>query len=83
MNGLFQDVRHALRQLCKSPGYIVVVILTLGLGIGANTALFSVVDAVLLQPLPYKDPQQLVAIHDELPGVNLHNAGMSVEEAVT
>jgi|SRR5579864_578302 len=81
MNGLRHDLRFALRQMLKSPGFAVVVILTLGLGIGANTALFSVVDAVLLRPLPYKNPQELVAIHDELPGVNLHDAGMSVQEA--
>ena len=81
MDGLLQDVRFTLRQLGKSPGFALVVILTLGLGIGANTALFSVVDAVLLRPLPYKNSERLVAIHDELPGVNLHDAGMSVQEA--
>jgi predicted permease len=81
VNGLFEDVRYALRQLCRSPGSSAVVILTLTLGIGASTAVFSVVDAVVLRPLPYPNPQQLVAIHDELPGVNLYDAGMSVQEA--
>jgi predicted permease len=80
MNNLLQDVRYALRQLGKIPVFAAVVILPLALGIGANTALFSVVDAVLLRALPYKDSRQLVAVHDELPGVNLHDAGMSVQE---
>jgi hypothetical protein len=57
------------------------VLLTVALGIGANTALFSVVDAVLVRPLPYRKADQLVAIHDQLPGVNLDDAGMSVQEA--
>ncbi len=62
METLFHDLRHAFRALRNNPGFAAVAILTLGLGIGANTALFSVVENVLLRPLPYRDPAALVQI---------------------
>ena len=63
-----RELRHALKQLGKNPGYSLVVILTLALSIGANTAIFSVVDALLLRPLPYPEPQRLGALMQRMSG---------------
>ena len=80
LENLAQDVRYGLRVVRKSPGFSAVAILTIALGIGATTAIFSIVDATLVHPLPYPEPEQLVNIEDDLPGIGARDVGMSVPE---
>ena len=77
---LVQDLRYAARQLVASPGFASIAILTIALGIGATTAIYSVLDATLLHPLPYPNPSELVRVQDDLPGVGAQGVGISVPE---
>src|SRR6202034_416638 len=80
MGILLQDVRYALRTLIKKPTFTIVAVMTLALGVGANTAIFSIVNAVLLRSLPYRDPDRLVRIFFNQPGVGLRDVRFSKPE---
>ncbi len=75
-----RDSRFAIRMLLKQPAFTAIAVATLALGIGANTAIFSVVNAVLLRPLPFPHSEQLVLVSDDLTGRQINNVGLSVPE---
>ncbi|MGA9769120.1 MAG: ABC transporter permease [Blastocatellia bacterium] len=82
METLFQDLRYGVRMLFNKPGFAAVAVITLALGIGANTAIFSVVNAVLLRPLPFREPGKLVRIYTEFPSMDLRKFWMSAPEFI-
>jgi putative ABC transport system permease protein len=77
---LLLDIRYAFRMLLRSPGFSLIVIATMALGVGATTAIYSVIDATLLHPLPYRNPSEIVHIEANLPGVGAHDIGLSIPE---
>ena len=79
---ILRDIRYGARSLWHHPGYSLLVVVTLALGIGANTAIFSVVNGVLLQPLPYKDGQDLVLARQQALGAGAENIPFSVKEII-
>src|SRR5258707_13830814 len=77
---LLFDLRYAVRMLLRSPGFSLIAIATMALGVGATAAIYSVIDATLLHPLPYPNPAELVRVQDDLPGVGAQGVGISVPE---
>src|SRR4051812_32214217 len=80
MDGLFRDLRLAARGLLRAPGFTVAAVLALALGIGATSAIFSVVDGVLLRPLGYSEETKLVSLYTNFTRQNIFHVGLSVPE---
>lgn len=77
---MIQDLRYAVRSLVKTPGFTAVAVITVALAIAANTAVFSLVNALLIRPLPFKDPQKLVLLFEKFSGMGLDQIPVSVPE---
>src|SRR5881396_1253860 len=77
---MFQDMRFGLRMLLKKPAFTLIAVFTIALGVGANTAIFSVVNAVLLNPLPFAEPERLIRIHGQFLATSQDNMSASVPE---
>ena len=80
IENLLFDLKYAVRMLLRSPGFAFIAIATMALGVGATTAIYSVIDATLLHPLPYPNPSELVRIQDDLPGVGAQDVSVSIPE---
>ena len=80
IENLLFDLRYAVRMLLRSPGFSFIAISTLALGVGATTAIYSVIDATLLHPLPYPTPGELIHVEDDLPGIGAQDVGTSIPE---
>ncbi|HKD62096.1 MAG TPA: ABC transporter permease [Terracidiphilus sp.] len=77
---LLFDLRYAVRMLLRSPGFSFIAVATMALGIGATTAIYSVIDATLLRPLPYPNPDEMVRVEDDLAGIGAQDVGASIPE---
>src|SRR5262245_37376014 len=80
MDTLLQDIRYAMRTIAKAPGFAVVAILCLALGIGVNSTIFSVVDTILIRPLPFPSPEELVRLVRTYPPEGIDGSGLSYPE---
>src|SRR5829696_474742 len=83
MFNLMRDLRHAARRLARTPMFTIATVLTLALGIGANTAIFSIINGALLKPLPFAEPDRLVGLWQTAPGVNIKDLNPSIADYVT
>src|SRR5262245_18037299 len=77
MQGILQDLRYGRRMLLKKRGFTVVAVITLGLGIGVNSTMFSVINGMLLRPMPFKDPERLMHLDEKAPKAGFETAGLS------
>src|SRR5258708_35242239 len=78
-----EQLKHVLRRLMRSPMFTIVTLITIGVGVGANTAIFSVINGILLKPLPYHDPERLVSVWQAAPSLNLPEMNLAPSDYFT